>query len=225
VCNVIVLRVKSRAVCGGQHCIGHASVAMSSASRPWWQRELIPRCAHHSPVICKGAGILQTASCRSSWCVLEPQVQGKSWSQLVQGQRCGQLLQSNTPSEHSPSDLCSNSFVRCASGSDSRSEPDVLRWQRHRRPSFQRLVITPHLCRLALTRPHWSPGVNSEFPASFQEVVRLLVLAAGKSTATEHADQREAWPLTVDVTRSILAMAAYPISSWLPLEQALAASG
>ena len=45
--------------------------------------------------------------------VLGAQVQGKSWSQLVQGQRCGQLLQSNSPSEHSPSDLCSNSFVRC----------------------------------------------------------------------------------------------------------------
>jgi hypothetical protein len=80
-------------------------------------------------------------------------------------------------------------------------------------------------CRLALTRPHWSPGVNSEFPASFRAVVRVLVLAAGKSTAVKRADQHEPWPLILDVTRSILALAAYPISSWLLLEQALAASG
>ena len=86
-------------------------------------------------------------------------------------------------------------------------------------------VGAPQKYRLALTRPEWSPGVNGEFPAPFRAVVRLLVLAAGKRTALQHADQQEAWPLTLDVTCSIFAMAAYPISSWLSVGHAHAASG
>ena len=84
-------------------------------------------------------------------------------------------------------------------------------------------LLRPGTCRLALSRPQWAPGVSGEFPAPFQAVVRLLVLAAGRSTATQEAGQQEAWPLTLDVTQSILALAAYPISCWMSVDQSLAA--
>ncbi len=42
-----------------------------------------------------------------------PQVQGKSWAKLVQGQRCGRLVQSDSPSEESPAELCRSNLVRC----------------------------------------------------------------------------------------------------------------
>lgn len=85
-------------------------------------------------------------------------------------------------------------------------------------------LLRPETCRLALTRPEWAPGVSGEFPAPFQAVVRLLILAAGSSTASQELGQQEAWPLTLDVTQSILALAAYPISCWLSVDKTVAPS-
>lgn len=63
-------------------------------------------------------------------------------------------------------------------------------------------------------------------------MARLLVLAAGgRSQAAEQAqvaDEQPAvtpapakqWPLSLDLTRTIIAQAAYPISAWLPDEVA-----
>ncbi|KAK9901370.1 hypothetical protein WJX75_008899 [Coccomyxa subellipsoidea] len=42
------------------------------------------------------------------------QVQGKAWSMLVQGKRCGRLIDQDTPFEDSPISLCSNYSVRLA---------------------------------------------------------------------------------------------------------------
>lgn len=109
--------------------------------------------------------------------------QGKGWAKLVQGQRCGQLVQNDSPSEQSPADLCRDGLVR-----------------------------------LALFQPQWCPDVHSEFPASFAEAVRVLVMAA--ASRHEQSAEIQPWPLSMDVTRSIIAAAAYPISAWSSLEQA-----
>lgn len=81
-----------------------------------------------------------------------------------------------------------------------------------------------HIRRLALTRPEWSPGVHSEFPASFRAAAKVLVTAAaGRSEASRQAEQQmtaQVWPLNLDVTIRIIAAAAYPLSAWLPLEDA-----
>lgn len=83
------------------------------------------------------------------------------------------------------------------------------------------------MCRLALTHPDWSPAVHSEFPASFREAVKVLVAAAvGRSAASQQqAEQQvatQSWLLSLDVTRTIIAAAAYPLSAWQPLEAAQA---
>ena len=68
-----------------------------------------------------------------------PQVQGRAWSQLVQGRRCGWLIGTDTPFEESPLALCAS-----------------------------------HAVQLALERPHWTPELNSLWPARFK--ARLLWL-------------------------------------------------
>ena len=42
------------------------------------------------------------------------QVQGRAWSQLVQGKRCGWLVDQDTPFEDSPAALCSSHAVQLA---------------------------------------------------------------------------------------------------------------
>lgn len=134
------------------------------------------------------------------------EVQGKAWSMLVQGKRCGRLIDRDAPFEDSPSSLCSNYNVR-----------------------------------LALERPEWTPEINHTFPARFKEMVRLLLLfqhcarktpretsaaATEPSQPTKGAEAANALKggqtcasmcrqLDWDCLRAILALSAYPISSWL----------
>ena len=42
------------------------------------------------------------------------QVQGKSWSKLVQGRKCGQLIRSDEAIDKSPAQMCVNNSVRLA---------------------------------------------------------------------------------------------------------------
>ena len=42
------------------------------------------------------------------------QVQGKSWSKLVQGRKCGQLIKSDEAIDKSPVQMCVNNSVRLA---------------------------------------------------------------------------------------------------------------
>ncbi|CAL8471115.1 g10657 [Coccomyxa elongata] len=134
------------------------------------------------------------------------QVQGKAWSMLVQGKRCGRLIDRDAPFEDSPSSLCSSYSVR-----------------------------------LALERPEWTPQTHHMFPPRFKEMVRLLLLfqhcarrtpletsgiAAEPDQATEGAEADHVLrgkqacagmcrQLDWDCLREILALSAYPISSWL----------
>lgn len=147
---------------------------------------------------------------------------------MVQGRRCGSLLQSNAPPEESPEDLCKTNLVRSAPASSA----CIFRFQfAQARPAFKGAEYVC-LCRLALLRPPWSPESHKDFPEEFRAVARLLVLAAGgRSQAAEQAqvaDEQPAvapapsqqWPLSLDLTRTIIAQAAYPFSAWLPDEVA-----
>ena len=42
------------------------------------------------------------------------QVQGKSWSKLVQGRKCSQLIKSDEAIDKSPAQMCVNNSVRLA---------------------------------------------------------------------------------------------------------------
>lgn len=52
------------------------------------------------------------------------QIQGRKWSKLVQGQQCGQLVDTSSPFEESPSCVCTNQIVRLALEQPSWS-PDI----------------------------------------------------------------------------------------------------
>ena len=73
--------------------------------------------------------------------------------------------------------------------------------------------------RLALFRPPWTPENHGEFPDAFKAAAQVLVLAAGSSSAADRKSERDGqdagWLLSPDVTRSIIAIAAYPLTSWI----------
>lgn len=85
------------------------------------------------------------------------------------------------------------------------------------------LPLTPSVCRLALTRPDWSPSLNGMWPQRFKEAAQTLLLASACSRScceeasgcSSGSPRGGGLPLGRDTLLEVLQRAAYPISAWM----------
>lgn len=134
------------------------------------------------------------------------QADGRSWSTLVQGLRCGSLIPTDSPTESADS-LCTTNAVRSAAGGAGGASA-CCSW---RLSLLRALLLLPvpllalqiacclaavppgacalkrcrptvlPCCRLALMQPPWQPSIHALWPQRFRDAARLLLLASGCS--------------------------------------------
>ena len=175
---------------------------------------------------------------------LPPQADGRCWSKLVQGQRCGGLIPKGSPTE-SVESVCATNAVRCGAWGNTAALPvsllaclPVLPAPESRAPSaalLLLLLLLPLLpacaaadadaaaaCRLAVWHPAWEPSNHDMWPPRFRAAARLLLLAsscprddAGGSGNTSGTGSSCFLPLNRDALLEVLRLAAYPVSAWV----------
>ncbi|PRW33658.1 ankyrin repeat domain-containing 39-like isoform X1 isoform B [Chlorella sorokiniana] len=120
---------------------------------------------------------------------------GRCWSKLVQGARCGSLIPKDSPTESAES-LCRNNAVRLAL-----TRPQWTPELHHMWPQRFRDAV-----RLLLLACSCSCGA-----AAYMD----LDAAAGSDAANAGKQLPATLPLSRDIVLEVAAAAAYPVSAWL----------
>lgn len=165
----------------------------------------------------------------------DTKIQGATWQKLVQGRACGRLVPSNSPTPEAPEDLCRNRIVQLALLRPPWSPAIHSRFPARFRDAAKLLMLVAHYDNSASCHDS-SPIADSE--SSVQQVSEPVPGLATYESKSRHSDcsdhdclspseslqsnqpieqtvnQSASWPLTSDLTRVIIAAAAYPISAW-----------
>eukprot|EP00873_Tetraselmis_striata_P037298 jgi/Tetstr1/457562/TSEL_044131.t2 len=150
------------------------------------------------------------------WCSLElvQQAQGKAWSMLVQGQRCGKMIDTEAPYSQSPAALCKNDTLRLAL--------ERPAWAQDVHPQFplrfRRAAALLLLMSSGAARPAAAGGNEAELqqaPGDGCQHGADCAGGAGAARCPQEPARECAWQLPRDVVLSILPLMAYPISSWI----------
>lgn len=155
---------------------------------------------------------------------------GATWQQLVQGRSCGGAVPvASLPSE-TPADLCTDQTVRLALQRPAWSPDLHAQFPRAFRKAAKLLMLVAtngdksepaasHKDSAGMVATARDENDDSLALSASGPIVPAAAAASGDSPLSQSATWASAspssWPLTADLTRVIISIAAYPISSWV----------
>jgi len=133
--------------------------------------------------------------------------QGKAWSKLVQGQKCGKMIDTEAPYGESPASLCKNDTLKIALERPTWS-PAIHRSFPERFRAAARTLLVMSNSRLPAAAERKPLASGGEAAEGETEADADLQPGSGDEGLGK-------WWLPDDILLSIISEMAYPVSSWV----------